>query len=137
MCYVVRRPDLSVAGTVTAATVFDWHFSLLRRDGETKVFQPIRSARPTRNARQKWLREALRAAMPLTETDVRAMIDDVSPHAFRAGLAGNMAAEGLSWQTIAMWCRWHSMCAVRMHASRPSMQSRRRSRLFRMIARRR
>ena len=135
--YSVRKQDGSIAVELTAAKVFDWHFRALRRDGETKVFQPVAGQRPTRAGRQRWLREVLRAAIPRDETDALAMLADVTPHAWRAGLAGDMAEEQVSWQTIATWCRWSSMRAMRMYASRSSLHASRRSRHFRMISRHR
>ena len=75
--------------------------------------------------------------MPACETDTMTLVDGVTPHAFRAGLAGDLAAEGAPWQSIAVQCRWNSMRAMRMYAGRPSLQAQRRSRLFCVLASRR
>ena len=60
---------------------------------------------------------------------------DVTPHAFRAGISGDMHEEQVQWQLIAMWCRWHSMRAMRMYASRPALRTARTSAAFRLVRR--
>jgi len=111
-----------------------WHFDLLRAAGESKIFQPVVDAEPTRVARTQWLRDTLLAALPLQERAARSMIAYVTPHAFRAGIASDLNDEQVSWQAIAMWCRWHSMRAMRMYASRPALHTTRTSREFRLLS---
>ena len=133
--YDVRRRDLTIAATLTAADLLKWHFAILATNGETLVFRPKRGERPTRHERKIWLQQALLTALPLEESDARAMVSDVTPHAWRAGIAGDLMKAEVSWNMIAMWCRWHSMRAMRMYASRPSLGAARRSALFRLIQR--
>ena len=132
--YQVRRLDLSVAASLTAAHLLRWHFAMLAKDSERLLFRPHVHTRPSRQDRRTWLQRALTQALPEDEVDARAVIKDVTPHAWRAGIAGDLVRAEVSWNMIAMWCRWHSMRAMRMYASRPPLGSARRSARFRLIA---
>ena len=103
--YTVRRPDLSVAASLTAADILAWHFEMLQEAGEDLVFCPVRGQRPTRQERKKWLQQTLLAALPLDETAARELVKHVTPHAFRAGLAGDLLRAEVQWNAIAIWCR--------------------------------
>jgi len=131
--YEVRHSDLTVKATVTAADILRWHFAVLQEEGEELVFRPVAGRRPTRQGRKAWLQRILLAALPLDEVDARAMVEDVTPHAWRAGLAGDLMQAEVAWNMIGMWCRWHSMRAMRMYASRPALGAARRSLRFRPI----
>ena len=122
-----------MAATITAADILRWHFKILQEEGEQLVFQPVKGQSPTRQNRKTWLQETLLAALPLDETDAREMVKDVTPHAWRAGLAGDLMTAEVAWNMIAMWCRWHSMRAMRMYASRPALHTARTSKRFRLI----
>ena len=131
--YDVRRQDATVVASLTAANILSWHFEMLREANEKIVFQPVIGARPTRLQRRSWLQTTLLAALPLGETAVRADVKFVTPHAFRAGLAGDLLRADVAWNSIAIWCRWHSMRAMRMYATRPALFTKRRSQAFRII----
>lgn len=45
--------------------------------------------------RRRWLQRVLWAALPLDQQAARKMVTDVTPHAFRAGLAGDAHDEGV------------------------------------------
>ena len=45
------------------------------------------------------------AALPLDEADAREMVKDVTPHAWRAGIAGDLTKVEVSWNMVVMWCR--------------------------------
>ena len=133
LSYGVRRADGSVAARLTAADLLAWHFRQLRRVDEYIVFAPRKGVTPSRQLRQRWLRSAVLAALPLGDHAARVAAELITPHAFRAGLAGDLNELDVQWQTIALWCRWHSMRAMRMYASRPALQASRVSRGFRVI----
>ena len=133
LTYAVRGRDGRVLTHLTAAKVLTWHMRALRRAGETLIFRPRKDARPSRTRRRRWLQRVLWAALPRDELAARKLVAEVTPHAFRAGLAGDLHEEGVAWQAIAMWCRWHSMRAMRMYVSRPALRTARTSHHFRFI----
>ena len=119
--------------TLTAAVVMQWHFGQLRRAGESLIFAPVEGATPSRLQRKQWLQRSLFAALPLDEGDARRVGQLVSPHAFRAGLTSDLLQAGVAPQTIAIWCRWRLMRAMRMYASRQELSAYRHSSAFRLI----
>ena len=135
MWYEVRTPNGDVVTTYTAATLLRWHFARLRRDGETRVFAPVQNETCSRDQRQAWLREVLLAALPTNERYARAAVDDVTPHSFRAGLAGDLHREGVGLPRIGSVCRWNTQRVVRLYAERPSLSVLRMTNVFRFIER--
>ena len=114
---VFDAAGVHVASLVTAQ-VMRWHFDQLESVGESTVFAP-ELGRPLSRARRKsWLQASLLAALHPGEGVVRELVALVSPHAFRAGLAGDLLRAGVAPQTIAIWCRWWSMRAMRLYADR-------------------
>ena len=74
---------------------------------------------------------------PMRECQARALVAEVTPHSFRAGLAGDLLREGASFQTIGSVCRWNSMYDIRMYAERPCLSMSRSTEVFRLIPYRR
>ena len=134
MYYHVNDEKGVARAVLTAATVMGWHFEMLQASGERHVFRPVRGELTSRDTRQKWLRQALLDALPLQEHAARALVEDVTPHSFRAGLAGDLYREGIVFQTIGSVCRWNSPYAIRIYAERPCLSMSRASDDFRAIA---
>ena len=137
MWYHVRDDRGKVVCTLTAAKLMQWHFDILRDHGERHIFRPKKDAVATREQRQQWLRRILWCALPMRERQARALVTDVTPHSFRAGLAGDLLREGASLQTIGSVCRWNSTIDIRMYAERPSLSMSRTTEGFRLIPYRR
>ena len=49
------------------------------------------------------------------------MIKEVSPHAFRPGLANDLLAEGVPFADMMRCCRWASEKVAHMYAARPTL----------------
>ena len=128
--YELRDQRGNVVDTVSPATVLSWHFDILREAGESCVFEPIRGAQPSAELRTDWLRRTLRSIIPVDESAARALIDEVSPHSFRPGLAGDLLREGMRLDEIAIQCRWHGTRNPKMYASRPPLSAFLRSAAF-------
>lgn len=131
----VRRPDGSVAASLTAATLLAWHFRQVIRAGETLLFRPVPNDPPTRANRQKWLRRVLLAALPLDQVEARRLVRFVTPHSFRSGLAGDLHRAGVDWKRIGAVCRWESISCIRLYSQRPSLSMSRTSQSFRVLPR--
>ena len=119
--YVVRSADGVQVASIVTAQVLQWHFDQLASVGESLVFAPVRGAPTSRAQRKRWLQDTLLRALPLHEGAVRRLVDLVSPHAFRAGIAGDLLRAGVAPQSIAIWCRWWSMRAMRLYADRQEL----------------
>lgn len=107
--------------SLVTAQVMQWHFNQLERDGEFFVFAPEQGRAGSRARRKAWLQESLLSALHPHDIAVRKRVALVSPHAFRAGLASDLLRAGVAPQTIAIWCRWWSMRAMRMYADRQEL----------------
>ena len=135
MWYKIRAPNGDLITSYPAATLLRWHFEQIQQAGETRVFAPVLGATISREARQQWLRTALLDALPLAETEARALIDQVTPHSFRSGLSGDLFREGVALQRVGSICRWNSQRVVRLYAERPCMSMARLTIGFRLINR--
>ena len=107
--------------SLVTAQVMRWHFRQLDSVGESSVFEPEFGRPLSRAERKSWLQTSLLAALHLNETEARRLVALVSPHAFRAGLAGDLLRAGVAPQSIAIWCRWWSMRAMRLYADRQEL----------------
>ena len=119
--YAVLSPGGVHVVSLVTAQVMQWHFEQLERAGESLIFAPERDSVASRVLRKQWLQDTLLAALPLQEGAVRRLVERVSPHAFRAGIAGDLLRAGVAPQSIAIWCRWYSMRAMRMYADRQEL----------------
>lgn len=77
-----------VTGTFTAAEVLTWHTATLQ-SGED-MLAPTGRRTVTRLQFQNWLRESFRQMLGAHDVETKALIDMITPHSFRAGLAGDM-----------------------------------------------
>ena len=135
MWYKVYAPNGDLLESYPAATLLQWHFDELQAAGETRVFAPTPGETVSREARQQWLRAALLDALPIEEREARALVEHVSPHSFRAGLAGDLYREGVALQRIGSICRWNTPRVVRIYAERPCMSMSMLTMGFRLITR--
>ena len=135
MWYNIFAPSGALIDSYPAATLLHWHFRRLERDGERRVFAPELGEVCSRDDRQAWIREVLLAALPISEREARAAVEEVTPHSFRAGLAGDLFRAGVSLQRIQSICRWHVPRVVRIYAERPCLSASRLTEGFRLIQR--
>ena len=135
MWYHVYAPNGDLIDSYPAATLLHWHFAQLRRAGERQVFAPVLGEECSREDRQAWLREVLLLALPVNERQARGAVEDVTPHSFRPGLAGDLFREGVSMQRTGSICRWNTPRVVRMYAERPCLAFFRLTNGFRLIER--
>lgn len=133
MWYHVSNTDGVRLSVFSAATLIRWHFDMLREHGQRQVFRPVVGQLCSREQRKAWLRAVLLQALPPQEHAARALVEDVTPHSFRAGLAGDLFREGITLQTIGSVCRWNSAIAIRLYAERPCLSMSRSSDKFRFI----
>ena len=131
--YELRDADGTVVDTIAAATLFTWHFDELRENNESLVFAPTPGAVTSREERTAWLRQALLAALPEDEIAARRLVEEVTPHSFRPGLAGDMRRGGSRLDDISMECRWNGLRNARMYSSRLHLSASRLSSKFRII----
>ena len=116
--YQLRDCFGRVVDTISAATVMRWHFEQLAEADEQNVFAPVQGELCSRADRRDWLRDSFLSALPEFEVKARDKVQEVTPHSFRPGLAGDMLAAGKTMQQIMMHCRWQSERSARAYAER-------------------
>ena len=137
MCrwYAIRDQQGEVLTHLSAATILRWHFDQIRSAQEQQVFAPTPGGDVSRADRQRWLRGVLLAALPLQDESARAMVQEVTPHSFRPGMAADYLREGWQLDAIAIRCRWQGTRNARMYAERMLLADARRDTSFRSLRR--
>ena len=80
------------------------------------LFTPTGQQAPTRQEFQDWLRTSFRQLLGGKSPEIDALIAAITPHSFRAGLAGDMWREGINWRVIIKFGRWHDKRAMEQYA---------------------
>ena len=101
-------------GTFTAATVLEWHNQT--RDRNEKMFAPMGEKMPSAHQFQIWLRGAFTRLLIGQPQEVNALVSAITPHSFRAGLAGDMWREGVITRVIMKFGRWNDPRAMTQYA---------------------
>lgn len=103
-------------GDFTAATILHWHQQIAKETGDTAMFSPLGEACPSQAEFQSWLRESFRAMLSKgNEVEIEALIGAMTPHSFRAGLAGDLVREGIPRRVIMKHGRWMSSKAMEQY----------------------
>ena len=112
MKYAIYASDGSVEHTFTAAQVLRWHMHEERSVKARDVFAPENT---TAGCFQKWLRSSFRALLAEDEGEVAALVEAMTPHSFRAGMAGDLERENVSRSRIKKVGRWMSDRAMEQY----------------------
>ena len=115
MQYSSYTPQGAKRNRFTAASVFQWH---VRRSGSTSghLFAPMGRRKVTRRAFQAWLRESFRRLLVGPQDEVDALVNAITPHSFRAGMASDLEREGVPRLNIKKIGRWTSDKAMEQYA---------------------
>ena len=108
MLYDAYDDEGNVVNTFTAATVLKWQ---TRIEGSRKgryVFEPRKGKEPSAKLFKEWLRSSFRALLGGNEAEVAALTQAITPHSFRAGLAGDLERTNIPRATIKKLGRWAS-----------------------------
>ena len=112
MRYTGYDPQGRATDHFTAGLVLQWHIA---RRGSTKgnLFSPLGSStKPSRRAFQVWLRESFKRLLVGNRKEIDALITAISPHSFRAGMAGDLERERIPRLHIKKIGRWTSDSAM-------------------------
>ena len=129
-CQMYHPKDRINTWDVTASMLLQWHVSDMCPDDY--IFEPVPAMTPTRESRQRWMRKAMSLTyeshyVPTgSATDQDALtraLARVTPHSFRGGLAVDLRNEKASWEQISVEGRWRSKRAVKIYASRSTLDA--------------
>lgn len=112
MKYNIYAVNGSVKHTFTAAKVLHWHMQEEKSRKARDVFAPENT---TAGYFQKWLRSSFKALLAEDDEEVAALVEAMTPHSFRAGMAGDLERENVSRNRIKKVGRWTSDRAMEQY----------------------
>ena len=119
--------------TFTAGLVLQWHIAN-RGTSSGNLFAPFGAAsKPSRRALQVWLRQSFGHLLIGDVKEIASLIAAISPHSFRAGMAGDLERERIPRLHIKKVGRWTSDSAMEQYA-RDGLAQRIQKLIFKKIA---
>ena len=112
MSYKVYASDGSVRRSFTAAQVLQWHMEGEKSKQARDLFAPEDESS---SSFQKWLRASFKALLAEDAKEVIALVDAITPHSFRAGIAGDLDRENVPRARIKKVGRWESDRAMEQY----------------------
>ena len=132
MIYAAYTSEGRVRHTFTAANVLRWHMRTVGSRAGRDVLEPVSDKVLSSAEFQAWLRSSFRALLVEDAREVAAVVAAITPHSFRAGLAGDMEHENVPRQRMKRAGRWDSDRAMEDYL-RPRMAQRLRRLQYRAI----
>lgn len=105
MVYHQFANDGSVQLSFTAAQVLRWQMDIENSEWACDLFAPTDL---TSAGFKKWIRVSFSALLVEDQTEVRALVEAMTPHSFRAGMASDLERENVPRSRIKRIGRWHS-----------------------------
>ena len=115
MQYRAYNVDGTSTHYFTAEAVLRWHVAMTGSTQVNKLFTPVFGEEPSSRDFKKWLRASFGALLVGTKTEVARLIQAITPHSFRAGMAGDLEREDIPRSTIKKLGRWHSERAMEQY----------------------
>lgn len=115
MKYAVYGTKGEVVRTFTAARVLRWHIAEVGTHEAKNLFAPDFGEAPSSRKFKAWLRSSFRALLTGESRMVEAMVEAITPHSFRAGLASDLEREDVPRSTTKKLGRWSSTRAMEQY----------------------
>ena len=115
MVYDAYDANGSVIKTFTAASVLKWQTRIARSNKGKYVFEPEEGKEPSAKRFKEWLRASFHALLEGNKSEVAALVGAITPHSFRAGLAGDLERSNVPRATIKKHGRWASTRAMEQY----------------------
>ena len=101
--------------TFTAAKVLQWHTANVGSKRGRDLFAPSFGKEPSSSDFKKWLRESFRMLLVGDKQEIEALVQAITPHSFRAGMAGDLERDDIPRPTIKKVGRWKSNEAMEQY----------------------
>lgn len=102
--------------TFSAARILKWHIKL-RGSTKGNLFAPLgASQKPSRIVFKTWLQESFRRLLIGKKSEMEALVRSITPHSFRAGMAGDLERERVPRLHIKKIGRWESDSTMEQYA---------------------
>ena len=102
-------------GRFTAAHVFRW-YTRARGSSAGNIFAAMGKAKLSRRSFQAWLRGAFGSLLVGNAREIQALVEAITPHSFRAGMASDLERERIPRLHIKRVGRWSSDRAMEQYA---------------------
>ena len=101
--------------TFTAEMVLRWHAEMTGSTVVSELFAPTFGKEPSSKDFKQWLRASFGALLVGAKGEVAKLVQAITPHSFRAGMAGDLEREDTPRPTIKKLGRWHSSRAMEQY----------------------
>lgn len=109
MVYSRLAPDGGEHGTFTAADVLHW---FTRQKAAPPLFSPVHAREISATSFKEWMRESFRRLLKCGSAELTSLVVAMTPHSWRAGMASDLAREGVRPNVICKIGRWASERAM-------------------------
>ena len=115
MRYDAYNQDGSVSHTFTAATILKWHVEITKSTHGADIFSPDGNEELSSADFKEWLRSSFATLLTCSKEEVAAFVAAITPHSFRAGMAGDLEREGVARLVIKKIGRWSADQAMEQY----------------------
>ena len=104
-----------MVGSFTAADVLGWRVKQVGSARASRLFSPPGADAPRRSDLQCFMRWSFRSLLTMDRGELEALVEAMTPHGWRAGVAGDMHREGVRPKLIMRTGRWRSKRAMEQY----------------------
>ena len=115
MIYAAYGRKGEVLHSFTAAKVLKWHLANVKSRRGKDLFAPSFGEMPSSEEFKAWLRESFRMLLVGDKREIDALVKSITPHSFRAGMAGDLERDDVPRLTIKKLGRWASNEAMEQY----------------------
>ena len=115
MYYPVYTARGTVVGSFTAATILGWQVKLVGSSRARRLFSPGTDEAPRRSECQCFVRWSFQTLLDIDKDEAASWIETMSPHGWRAGIAGDLHRAGVHPKLIMRIGRWRSRRAMEQY----------------------
>ena len=102
-------------GSFTAADVLRWQIDIEGSNKRRHIWAPMGDKKPTRIELQTFIRESFRQLLKTNDKELEALVGSMTPHSFRAGMAGDLDRAGYPISVNMRIGRWESERAAKLY----------------------
>ena len=112
MIYPRFSTDGRQIDTFTAADVLGWRAKQVGSMKARRLFSSKGAGEPVRSDFQKFIRQTFKSLLVGNRKEIAKLVQEMTPHSFRAGMASDMHRAGVPVKTIMKQGRWESERAM-------------------------
>ena len=115
MVYPAFNAQGKKIGSFTAADVLRWQIDIEGSNKCKHIWAPTGAKRPTRSSLQAFIRKSFQQLLMTDDKELKALVQSMTPHSFRAGMAGDLDRAGYPLTVNMKIGRWESERAAKLY----------------------